>query len=133
MNGDLNGDRLVTPEDQAELNGRLENLLSENAMTRDTFMMACLKENGLPWPLSEEQLSAALTRLPWLNGYLYVGLKGDVNGDGEVKTQDYAVLKTILEGKQDNNMNRYANGDMDGDGRITLDDLALLKKLLEST
>ena len=95
-------------------------------------MMARLKEAGLSWPVTEEELSSALARLPGLKGYLYVGLQGDVNGDGEVKTQDYGILKTVLEGGHDDKMKYYANGDMNGDGRITLDDLSLLKRQLES-
>ncbi len=101
-------------------------------VTRDQYMMARLKEAGLSWPVTEEELSSALARLPGLKGYLYVGLQGDVNGDGEVKTQDYGILKTVLEGGHDDKMICYANGDMNGDGRITLDDLSLLKRQLES-
>ena len=101
-------------------------------VTRDQYMMARLKEAGLSWPLTEAELSSARARLPGLEGYLYVGLQGDVNGDGEVKTQDYGILKTVLEGGHDDKMKYYANGDMNGDGRITLDDLSLLKRQLES-
>ncbi len=106
--------------------------LTANPVTRDRYMMARLKEAGLSWPLSEEELSAALARLPGLDGYLYVGLQGDVDGDGVVKMQDYGILKDFLEGKSDDKMNRYANGDMNGDGEIKIDDLSLFKTLLES-
>ena len=128
MNGDLNGDGLVTSEDQAMLNGRLENLLSESPVTRDSFILGLLKEEGLPWPATEEALSSVLERLPWLNGYLYVGKKGDLNGDGEVNVQDYVILMRLLQGNEEVNVKYYANGDLDGDWEVTSADLALFQQ-----
>ena len=127
MNGDLDGDGLVTEEDRAALGVWLDNLLSDSGKTRDSFILATLREEGIPWPLTEEERASALARLPFLNGYLYVGLKGDLDGDGEVKVNDFVILQRLLEGNGDVNAERYANGDMNGDYQITSADLLLLQ------
>ena len=128
MNGDLDGDGMVTSKDQAELNGWLENLLSEDPVTRDSFILARLKEEGLPWPVTEGELSSVLERLPWLNGYLYVGKKGDLNGDGIVNVQDYVILMRLLQENEEVNVKYYANGDLDGDWEVTSADLAVFQQ-----
>ena len=129
MNGDLDGDGLVTSKDQAELNGRLESLLSENPAIRDGFILARLEEEGLPWPSAEVELSSVLEQLPWLNGYLYVGKKGDINGDGIVNVQDYVILMRLLQGNDGINVKCYANGDLDGDWKVTSADLAIFQQM----
>ena len=108
-----------------------EEFTGGDPVARDRFIMARLKEEGLAWPVTEEELSAALKRLPSLKGYLYVGKKGDLNGDGGIDVRDLVILQKVSQENDEVIVVCYANGDMDGDGEITGADLALLREEVE--
>ncbi|HOP99322.1 MAG TPA: dockerin type I domain-containing protein [Acetivibrio clariflavus] len=58
--------------------------------------------------------------------------KGDINGDGEVNSIDYALLKRYLVGMDSTlpTPNGYAAADINGDGDINSIDYANLKLIL---
>ena len=100
----------------------------EDPVVRDSFILAVLKDKGIPWPETEEERASALEQLPpYMDDYLYVGLKGDLDGDGEIKVNDFVILQRLLEGNGDVNAERYANGDMNGDYQVTSADLLMLQ------
>lgn len=57
-------------------------------------------------------------------------LLGDVNSDGNIKTNDLLILKKHLMGFIDKDDINIANADMNSDGNIKTDDLLILKKFL---
>ncbi|MCD7801237.1 MAG: dockerin type I domain-containing protein [Ruminococcus sp.] len=57
-------------------------------------------------------------------------LKGDVNGDGKVKSNDLLLLKKYLLGLVDEADINMANADVVVDGKLKSSDLLLLKKVL---
>ena len=58
------------------------------------------------------------------------GLTGDVNGDGNVKSNDLLLLKKYLMGFIEAKDINMANADVTGDGEVKANDLLLLKKYL---
>ena len=58
------------------------------------------------------------------------GVLGDVNGDGQVKSNDLLLLKKYLLGLVDITDINATNSDVTGDGNIKSNDLLLLKKFL---
>ena len=58
------------------------------------------------------------------------GKTGDVNGDGNVKSNDLLLLKKYLMGFVEAKEINMANADVTGDGEVKANDLLLLKKYL---
>ena len=58
------------------------------------------------------------------------GVKGDVTGDGNVKSNDLLLLKKYLMGFVEAKDINMANADVTGDGEVKANDLLLLKKYL---
>lgn len=58
------------------------------------------------------------------------GKTGDVNGDGQVKSNDLLLLKKYLMGFIEAKDINMANSDVTGDGEVKANDLLLLKKYL---
>ena len=58
------------------------------------------------------------------------GVTGDVNGDGNVKSNDLLLLKKYLMGFVEAKEINMANADVTGDGEVKANDLLLLKKYL---
>ena len=58
------------------------------------------------------------------------GVKGDVNGDGDVKSNDLLLLKKYLMGFVEAKDINMANADVTENGEVASNDLLLLKKYL---
>ena len=58
------------------------------------------------------------------------GVTGDVNGDGNVKSNDLLLLKKYLMGFVEAKEINMANADVTDDGEVKANDLLLLKKYL---
>ena len=58
------------------------------------------------------------------------GVTGDVNGDGNVKSNDLLLLKKYLMGFVEAKDINMANADVTGDGEVKANDLLLIKKVL---
>lgn len=53
---------------------------------------------------------------------------GDVNGNGEIDPQDYAMLKRFLLGTYDLTVEQKIRADISGDGHLTSKDYAMIKR-----
>ena len=58
---------------------------------------------------------------------------GDVNGNGEIDPQDYAMLKRFLLGTYDLTVEQKIRADISGDGHLTSKDYAMIKRKVLGT
>lgn len=90
------------------------------------------RENAIallnPQTLTDIATSEALVIGDILHLHKREYIPGDVNGNGKIDPQDYAMLKRFLLGTFDLSEEQIARGDADCDGHITPKDYAIIKR-----